>query len=56
MSASSDLAHSEEFEQIKGSVVDVVHDMDRAGLTGGMAGNVSVHCVTEAVVLTPTAM
>ncbi len=37
-------------------VVDVVHEMDRCGLTEGTAGNVSARTAAGEVVLTPTAM
>lgn len=47
---------SQELERLKREVIDVVHDMDRSGLTEGTAGNVSVRTDAGEVVLTPTAM
>ena len=42
--------------RLQQSVVRVVHEMDRCGLTEGTAGNVSARTSAGEVVLTPTAM
>jgi L-fuculose-phosphate aldolase len=41
---------------LKQRVVNVVHDMDRSGLTEGTAGNISARSQEGDIVLTPTAM
>jgi L-fuculose-phosphate aldolase len=43
-------------ERLMQDVVEVVHDMDRSGLTEGTAGNVSARTAEGDVVLTPTAL
>lgn len=47
---------SEALARLEQSVVEVVHEMDRCGLTEGTAGNVSARTAAGEVVLTPTAM
>lgn len=56
MSASASKDGSEELVRLRQSVVDVVHEMDRCGLTQGTAGNVSARTAAGEVVLTPSAM
>jgi L-fuculose-phosphate aldolase len=45
-----------ELDDTRRAVLEVVREMDRAGLTEGTAGNVSARTTTNMVVLTPTAL
>jgi len=56
MSADVPSSRAEALARLKQSVVEVVHEMDRCGLTEGTAGNVSARTAAGEVVLTPTAM
>jgi L-fuculose-phosphate aldolase len=56
MSASTPITKPAALAHLQQRVVDVVHEMDRVGLTEGTAGNVSARTAAGEVVLTPTAM
>ena len=49
-------AAQEQLRRLRQRVVTVAHEMDRAGLTEGTAGNISARTASGDVVLTPTAM
>ena len=55
MSVSSRPGPKRELHRLMQNVVEVVHEMDRSGLTEGTAGNVSARTAAGEIILTPTA-